>query len=111
MSGDVHGQKSHGYRFPFGNVGIITPFNFPLEIPCLQFFGSLMTGNKPLLKQDTRTALCMEQFVRMALHCGLPANDFLLVNAGPVVAEKIVRTADFKLVQFTGSSRVAEKLA
>ena len=33
--GDHTGQWATGYRFPFGPVGVITPFNFPLEIPCL----------------------------------------------------------------------------
>lgn len=35
VPGDHYGQESHGYRWPFGPVAIITPFNFPLEIPCL----------------------------------------------------------------------------
>lgn len=36
VPGDHWGQMSHGHRFPFGGVGLITPFNFPLEIPALQ---------------------------------------------------------------------------
>ena len=34
--GDHTGQASHGYRWPYGPVALITPFNFPLEIPVLQ---------------------------------------------------------------------------
>lgn len=33
--GDHYGQSCTGYRFPFGGVAIITPFNFPIEIPVL----------------------------------------------------------------------------
>ena len=36
VPGDHLGQESHGHRFPFGPVAIITPFNFPIEIPALQ---------------------------------------------------------------------------
>ena len=36
VPGDHAGQVSQGYRWPFGPVGLITPFNFPLEIPALQ---------------------------------------------------------------------------
>lgn len=36
VPGDHPGQASHGYRWPYGPVAIITPFNFPLEIPALQ---------------------------------------------------------------------------
>ena len=35
VSGDHFGQQSQGYRFPYGPVLIVSPFNFPLEIPIL----------------------------------------------------------------------------
>lgn len=54
VPGDHAGQQSNGHRFPFGPVAIITPFNFPLEIPALQLMGALYMGNKPLLHVDRR---------------------------------------------------------
>lgn len=54
QAGDHAGQQSNGYRWPFGPVGLITPFNFPLEIPALQLMGALFMGNKPLLHVDHR---------------------------------------------------------
>lgn len=33
--GDHTGQFATGYRFPYGASAVITPFNFPLEIPVL----------------------------------------------------------------------------
>eukprot|EP00952_Eustigmatos_sp_NYUAD-ZCMA_P005217 22851-Eustigmatos_ZCMA.PRE.1 len=36
VSGDHAGQTSHGYRWPYGAVAVISPFNFPMEIPILQ---------------------------------------------------------------------------
>jgi hypothetical protein len=36
VPGDHPGQQSNGYRWPYGPVALITPFNFPLEIPVLQ---------------------------------------------------------------------------
>lgn len=50
VPGDHDGQQSNGYRWPFGPVAIISPFNFPLEIPVLQLMGALYMGNKPVLK-------------------------------------------------------------
>lgn len=52
--GDHAGQTSHGLRWPFGPVALITPFNFPLEIPALQLMGALYMGNKPLLHVDQK---------------------------------------------------------
>jgi hypothetical protein len=48
------GQTSHGMRWPYGPVALITPFNFPLEIPALQLMGALFMGNKPLVHVDHR---------------------------------------------------------
>ena len=45
-------------RWPFGPVALITPFNFPLEIPALQLLGALFMGNKPLVHVDHRRAAC-----------------------------------------------------
>jgi 1-pyrroline-5-carboxylate dehydrogenase len=39
--GDRTGQESRGYRWPFGPVVVVAPFNFPLEIPALQVMGAL----------------------------------------------------------------------
>lgn len=52
VSGDHLGQESKGYRFPYGPVALITPFNFPLEIPALQLMGALFMGNRPILHVD-----------------------------------------------------------
>lgn len=35
VPGDHAGQNNTGYRWPFGAVACITPFNFPIEIPVL----------------------------------------------------------------------------
>ena len=54
MPGDHTGQTSMGLRWPYGPVALITPFNFPLEIPALQLMGALYMGNMPLVHVDHR---------------------------------------------------------
>lgn len=44
------------YLFIYLQVAIITPFNFPLEIPVLQLMGALYMGNKPVLKVDSKVS-------------------------------------------------------
>ncbi len=58
--GDHLGQFATGYRWPYGPVSVITPFNFPLEIPVLQMMGALFMGNKVLVKPDVKTAMPLE---------------------------------------------------
>lgn len=72
VPGDHDGQRSHGYRFPYGPVALIAPFNFPLEIPLLQAMGALYMGNKPIVKVDSKVSVVFEEFVRLLHACGLP---------------------------------------
>lgn len=111
--GDHPGQESRGYRWPFGPVVVVSPFNFPLEIPALQALGALFMGNKPLVKVDSKVSVVFEQFLRMLIHCGLPARDIDLIHCrGAQMGELIASAKDtIRLVQFTGSSAVAEKIS
>ena len=54
QAGDHNGQISHGVRWPFGPVAVITPFNFPLEIPAIQTLSALFMGNKASVHVDHR---------------------------------------------------------
>lgn len=111
VPGDHVGQQSNGYRWPYGPVAIVAPFNFPLEIPVLQLMGALFMGNKPVLKPAEKCALVMEQFLHLLHHCGMPKEDVDMLNCQGPVAEKLITTAPIRLTQFTGSSRVAELLS
>ncbi|NNL54555.1 MAG: aldehyde dehydrogenase family protein [Woeseia sp.] len=111
--GDHQGQESRGYRWPFGPVAVIAPFNFPLEIPGLQVLGALFMGNRPIVKVDSKVSVVFEQFLRLLIHCGLPAEDVDLIHCrGSKMGELIEASRDtLRLVQFTGSSNVAEHVA
>ncbi|KAI8477378.1 MAG: aldehyde dehydrogenase [Monoraphidium minutum] len=111
VSGDHAGQASTGHRWPFGPVALITPFNFPLEIPALQLMGALFMGNKPLVHVDHRVSIVMDQFLRLLHVCGMPAEDVdLLHGRGPAMGA-VLEGAAPRSTLFTGSQRVAEKLA
>ena len=111
MAGDHLGQQSTGYRFPYGPVLIIAPFNFPLEIPVLQMVGALITGNKVTMKPAERVCVVIEQFIRALIYCGMPAADVDLLNCTGKHAEALLTNTHFRMTQFTGSSLVANKLA
>lgn len=111
VPGDHTGQISSGYRWPFGPVVVIAPFNFPLEIPLLQTMGALFMGNRVLLKCDTRVSVVMEQMLKLLHHCGMPKHDLDFINCDGPVMHDILMKAEPRMTQFTGSSRVAEMLA
>lgn len=111
--GDTTGQESRGYRWPYGPVVVIAPFNFPLEIPALQTLGALFMGNRPLVKVDSKVSVVFEQFLRLLIHCGLSTNDIDLIHCrGERMGELLNAAADrTRMIQFTGSSGVAELIA
>jgi len=111
VPGDHDGQKSVGYRWPYGPVAIIAPFNFPLEIPVLQLMGALFMGNKPVLKAAEKVSIVMEQYLHLLHHCGMPKEDVDFLNCRGEVMGELINVAPIHLTQFTGSSRVAELLS
>ncbi|XP_049409756.1 delta-1-pyrroline-5-carboxylate dehydrogenase 12A1, mitochondrial [Solanum stenotomum] len=111
VPGNHLGQQSHGFRWPYGPVAVIAPFNFPLEIPLLQLMGALYMGNKPVLKVDSKVCIVMEQMLRLLHECGLPVDDVDFINSDGKTMNKLLVEAKPRMTLFTGSSRVAEKLA
>ncbi|KAL3748374.1 hypothetical protein ACJRO7_009589 [Eucalyptus globulus] len=111
VPGNHLGQQSHGFRWPYGPVAIVTPFNFPLEIPVLQLMGALYMGNKPVVKVDSKVSIVMEQMMRLLHHCGLPVEDVDFINSDGKTMNRLLLEANPRMTLFTGSSRVAEKLA
>ena len=111
--GDHPGQESHGYRWPFGPVAIVAPFNFPLEIPTLQVMGALFMGNRPLVKIDSKVSVVFEQFLRLLIHAGLPAENVDLIHCRGSDMGRLIEQArnDLRMVQFTGSSTIAELIS
>ena len=108
--GDRTGQQSNGYRWPYGPVVIVAPFNFPLEIPALQLMGALFMGNRPLVKSATTVDVVIEEFIRLLIHGGLDPNDLDFIHCGGRTMGRLIEEArdTIRLVQFTGSSHVAE---
>jgi len=111
--GDRLGQQTQDHRYPYGPVGIITPFNFPLEIPALQLLGALYMGNRPVIKAATTVAVVLEQFLILLHYCGLPIGDVDMIHCSGKVMNKFLEQVQdtVRLVQFTGSSAVAEDLS
>jgi len=111
VPGDHAGQESKGYRFPYGPVALIAPFNFPFEIPVLQLMGCLFMGNKPIVKGSEKTSMVLEQYIRLLHACGMPMEDVDLIHSHGATMERLITNSPIRLTQFTGSSVVANRLA
>ena len=59
--------------------------------------GALMTGNKVLLKGDSRVSIVIEQFVRMLIECcDLPPTDIDFIHCEGSAMEKLVKNTKFR---------------
>lgn len=97
-------------RQPFGLVGIISPWNYPLTLAAGDAIPALVAGNAVLHKPDSQTALTTMLIREMAVTAGLPAGLWqVVVGDGAVVGPAVVDHADH--IVFTGSTATGRKVA
>jgi len=99
-------------RMPIGVAGIITPWNFPMAIPCWKIFPALVCGNTVVFKPASDTPATATKLVEILLEAGLPPKVINLVHGtGSSVGTPIVEHPDIDLISFTGSSKVGKLIA
>ena len=99
-------------RQPIGIAGIITPWNFPIAIPCWKMMPALVTGNTVVFKPASDTPHCATLLVELMAEAGFPAGVVNLVTgAGAEVGNAIVDSPDVPVLSFTGSSATGKALA
>ncbi|MCD6727730.1 MAG: aldehyde dehydrogenase family protein [Solirubrobacteraceae bacterium] len=97
---------------PLGVVGLLTPWNFPLNIPNWKIASALLHGNTAVLKASDLTARCAEELVRCYQDAGLPDGVLNFVTgSGSVVGTAIVEHPEVAAVSFTGSTAVGLEIA
>jgi len=99
-------------RQPIGVAGIITPWNFPIAIPCWKTMPALVAGNTVVFKPSSDTPHCATLLVELMAEAGFPPGTINLVTgAGGEVGDAIVENPDVSVVSFTGSSDTGRHLA
>ena len=82
-------------REPLGVAGIITPWNFPMAIPCWKMMPALVTGNTVVLKPSSDTPHCATLLVELMAEAGFPPGTVnLLTGAGSEVGDALVANPD-----------------
>ncbi|MBA9026527.1 methylmalonate-semialdehyde dehydrogenase [Peribacillus huizhouensis] len=96
------------YRYPIGVIGGITPFNFPMMVPCWMFPMAIALGNTFILKPSERTPLLTQRLVELFTEAGLPKGVFNVVHGAHDVVNGILDHPDIKAISFVGSKPVGE---
>ncbi|MCM3707200.1 CoA-acylating methylmalonate-semialdehyde dehydrogenase [Cytobacillus firmus] len=100
--------ESGMYRYPIGVVGGITPFNFPMMVPCWMFPLAIACGNTFVLKPSERTPLLAARLAELFEEAGLPKGVLNIVNGAHDVVNGILEHKLVKAISFVGSQPVAE---
>ncbi|HXS34048.1 MAG TPA: aldehyde dehydrogenase family protein [Solirubrobacterales bacterium] len=94
-------------RVPFGVVGAISPFNFPLNLVAHKLGPAIAAGNAVVLKPAGQTPISALKLAQILSEAGLP-DGWLSVIPGPgsEVGNAIVEHELTRALSFTGSAGV-----
>ncbi|WP_349884788.1 aldehyde dehydrogenase [Microbacterium sp. WHRI 7836] len=108
----VAGGLDVTFHDPYGVVGVIVPWNFPMTIASWAFAPALAAGNAVVLKPAELTPLTAIRLGELAREAGLPEGLFEVVTgSGSVVGQRLVEHPDVRKVVFTGSTEVGVEVA
>jgi betaine-aldehyde dehydrogenase len=103
----VAGGVDMTFREPLGVVGLIVPWNFPLNISSWKLGPALACGNTVVLKPAELTPLSALRLAELALEAGIPEGVInVLVGKGRVAGQRLVEHPDVAKIGFTGSTEV-----
>lgn len=91
---------------PVGVVGLITPWNWPMNQVTLKVIPAILAGNTCVLKPSEIAPLSSMLFAEILHEAGVPAGVFNLVNGdGSGVGTQLSVHPDVQMISFTGSTR------
>jgi aldehyde dehydrogenase (NAD+) len=97
---------------PIGVVGMITPWNWPLNQIALKVAPALAAGNTMVLKPSEECPTNAAIFAEILDAAGVPPGVFNLVQGdGPTTGNAISSHPDIEMVSFTGSTRAGIAVA
>jgi aldehyde dehydrogenase (NAD+) len=104
--------KTRVLKEPVGVVGLITPWNWPVNQVFCKVIPALAAGCTMVLK-PSEVAPASAHLLAEILHAaGVPKGVFNMVHGdGPTVGEAIARNPGIDMVSFTGSTRAGVQVA
>ena len=107
----VAGGVDMTFREPLGVVGLIVPWNFPLNIASWKLGPALACGNTVVLKPAELTPLSALRLGELMREAGIPEGIVnILPGKGSVVGRRLVEHPDVAKIGFTGSTEVGREV-
>ena len=97
---------------PIGVVGLITPWNWPMNQIALKAIPAILAGCTCVLKPSEESPLNAMIFAEFCHDAGLPAGVFNLINGdGPGVGSQLSSHPNVEMISFTGSTRAGKAIS
>jgi len=95
---------------PLGVVGVIAPWNYPIQLALAPAITALAAGNRVMVKPSELTPKVAELTVKCWIEAGLPAGVLNLVQGARETGVALAGSAGIDGLFFTGSSRTGNLL-
>jgi len=94
---------------PLGVIGVVVPWNYPLDVPMWKVAPALATGNSIVVKPAEQSPLCMLHFAELTREAGLPDGVLnVLPGFGETAGRALGLHMDVDKIAFTGSTEVGK---
>lgn len=105
-------KRAISYWQSRGTYAVVTPWNFPYNIPSEYISACLVAGNPVVWVPAPTTSACAVAYARALVDADLPKGAFnMVIGAGPVVGDEIVSNPATRGVGFTGSPATGQTIA
>ena len=95
-------------RQPLGVAAGVTPFNFPMVVPCWMFVMAAACGNTFILKPSERTPSASIRLAELFMEAGFPKGVFNVVHGSKGVVDALIEHPDVVAMSVVASTPVAE---
>lgn len=102
-------KKVFSYHYPLGVIGIISPWNFPLDLTAGDAVPALMAGNAVLVKPSELTPLTALFVAELAQKAGFPEDLWQTIIGAAEAGQALIDHVD--MIAFTGSVEVGKQVA
>lgn len=107
----IPGHHTFTAREPYGVVGLIVPWNYPLVCAATKLAPALGAGNCAVLKPSELTPLSALALARICADAGLPAGVVnVLPGTGPEAGRALVEHPGVGMLSFTGSTPAGQDI-
>jgi alpha-ketoglutaric semialdehyde dehydrogenase len=105
------GVLAYASRAPLGVVSLISPWNFPFNVPGRKGTPALVSGNTIVFKPASLTPQTGHEFTKLFVDAGLPAGVWnFITGSGGTAGEALTVDPRIKAISFTGSTAVGRRI-